>query len=207
MTVESLRQRIIDAAISLTAENGWASVTMSQVADAVGVSRQTVYNEVGTKPALAEAMVQGELTSFLMVVEQSFDAHPEDARAAVESAVFGVLELAQGNTLLRTIVSATHGSADGTATELLPLLTTDSEQLIAASSFVIAQRLSTYPMSVGPLELQMAVDAIVRLTLSHVMAPGATLQKTAAQIGGLAELMLFTRPAELEAHMTAAGSK
>ena len=55
--------------------------------------------------------------------------------------------------------------------------------------------------------VQMAIDAIVRLTLSHVMAPGATPQKTAAQIGGLAELMLFTRPAELEAHMTAAGSK
>jgi AcrR family transcriptional regulator len=207
MPVESLRQKIVDAAIALTAENGWASVTMSQVADAVGVSRQTIYNEVGTKPALAEAMVQGELTSFLIVVEQSFDAHPVDARAAIESAVLGVLELAQGNTLLRTIVSATHGSADGTATELLPLLTTDSEQLIAASSFVIAQRLSTYQMSVGPLELQMAVDAIVRLTLSHVMSPGATPQKTAAQIGGLAELLLATPSAELEAQITVAGSR
>ena len=205
MTVESLRQRIVDAAISLTAENGWASVTMSQVADAVGVSRQTVYNEVGAKPALAEAMVQGELTSFLVVVEQAFDAHPDDARAAIESAVLSVLELAQGNTLLRTIVSATHGSADGTAAELLPLLTTDSEQLIAASSFVIAQRLSSYPMSVSARELQSAVDAIVRLTLSHVMAPGATPAETAAQIGGLAELLLFTRCAELEAQMTVTG--
>jgi polyphosphate kinase len=92
-------------------------------------------------------------------------------------------------------------------TELLPLLTTDSEQLIAASSFVITQRLSTYPMSVGPLELQMAVDAIVRLTLSHVMAPGATPTKTAAQIGGLAELLLATPSAELEAQITVAGSR
>ena len=53
----TMRERVIDAALELTTETGWAQVTMGALADAVGVSRQTVYNEIGTKPRLAEAMI------------------------------------------------------------------------------------------------------------------------------------------------------
>ena len=62
------RDRIVAAAVEMTTSSGWAAVTMARLADAVGVSRQTVYNEVGSKPALAEAMVLEELTRFLGVV-------------------------------------------------------------------------------------------------------------------------------------------
>ena len=51
------RDRIVAAAVELTTTSGWASVTMSRLAAAAGVSRQTVYNEVGSKPALAETMI------------------------------------------------------------------------------------------------------------------------------------------------------
>ncbi len=53
----SVRDRIIVAATEVTSEKGWAKVTMGLLADRVGVSRQTVYNEIGSKPALAEADV------------------------------------------------------------------------------------------------------------------------------------------------------
>ena len=52
-----VRQRIVAAAAELTTASGWAQLTMAQLADLVGVSRQTVYNEIGGKPQLAEAMV------------------------------------------------------------------------------------------------------------------------------------------------------
>ena len=51
---------------------------MARLAQAVGVSRQTVYNEIGTKNALAEAMILSELDRFLAVVTGAFDDHPED---------------------------------------------------------------------------------------------------------------------------------
>jgi AcrR family transcriptional regulator len=73
-----MRERIVEAAVSLTTEAGWARVTMAAIADRVGVSRQTVYNEVGTKPGLAEAMILHELDRFLGVVNLAFDAHPRD---------------------------------------------------------------------------------------------------------------------------------
>ena len=39
-------ERVVAAAAELTLEAGWAGVTMGKLADRVGVSRQTVYNEV-----------------------------------------------------------------------------------------------------------------------------------------------------------------
>src|SRR6478735_5802178 len=72
------RERIVAAAVEMTTSSGWAAVTMGRLADAAGVSRQTVYNEVGSKPALAETMILEELTRFLLVVERAFDAEPDD---------------------------------------------------------------------------------------------------------------------------------
>ena len=134
------RPRIIAAAIELTARAGWTAVTMARLADAVGVSRQTVYNEIGSKPALAEAMVLDELGRFLAVVEAAFDPHPDDLAAAIHDAALGVLELAQDNTLLHAIVSATHGAG----TDLLPLLTTHSDSLLTTARTVLTGLVAPY---------------------------------------------------------------
>ena len=64
------------------------------------MSRQTVYNEIGTKPALAEAMILAELDRFLAGVSDAFDRHPSDLVAAIEDAARDVLVLAQGNDCL-----------------------------------------------------------------------------------------------------------
>ena len=113
---------------------------MGRLADEVGVSRQTVYNEIGSKPALAEAMILAELERFLSVVSEAFDGHPDDLVAAIEAATAGVLRLARGNDLLKAVVSATHG-AD---TELLPLLTTHAESLLETAKTVVAERVRAY---------------------------------------------------------------
>src|SRR5690606_25102207 len=118
---ETTRDRIVAAAVEQTTTSGWASVTMGGLAARVGVSRQTVYNEIGSKPALAEAMILGELARFLQVVDEAFDHEPDDLTRAMERAVGDVLAYARDNRLLHAVVSATHG-AD---TELLPFLTTN----------------------------------------------------------------------------------
>ena len=120
----TMRERVIDAAVTLTTEDGWAAVTMARLADVVGVSRQTVYNEVGSKPLLAEAMILRELDRFLGVVDRRLRRAPRPTwwpRSATRRARCS--SCAQDNLLLQAIVSATHG-AD---TELLPLLTTHAD--------------------------------------------------------------------------------
>jgi AcrR family transcriptional regulator len=181
-----LRQRIVAAAVVMTTDAGWAHVTMSRLADEVGVSRQTVYNEIGTKPALAEAMILGELDRFLGVVVAAFDEHPDDLVGAIRAASGAVFELARDNRLLHAVVSATH-SAD---TELLPLLTTHAESLLGVAKAVVAERVAPYDVAVDAEHLEAAIDAVVRVVLSHVMQPSGPPAKTADDIAWIAARVL-----------------
>jgi AcrR family transcriptional regulator len=179
------RERIVDEAVRLTGDVGWSQVTMAKLADAVGVSRQTVYNEIGTKPGLAEAMILRELERFLGVVQVAFDAHPDDLVEAIRAASRTVLEHAHDNLLLHAVVSATHG-AD---TELLPLLTTHAESLLVAAQAVIAERIRPYGVPLAPERLA-AIDMVVRVVLSHVMQPSAPPDDTADDIAWIAARVL-----------------
>nr|WP_182541637.1 TetR family transcriptional regulator [Nocardioides ginsengisegetis] len=181
-----MRERVVEAAVALTTEVGWAQVTMARIADRVGVSRQTVYNEVGTKPGLAEAMILHELDRFLGVVNLAFDDAPTDLVEAIRGATRGVLELAQDNPLLHAVVSATHG-AD---TELLPLLTTHAESLLAAAKIVIKDRIEPYALALDDEHLEAAIDMVVRVVLSHVMQPSASPADTSADIAWIAARVL-----------------
>ena len=183
---ETLRGRMVATAAEMTAEGGWASVTMARLADLVGVSRQTVYNEIGTKKALAEALILGELERFLAEVNAAFDAHPDDLPRALETAIRAVLELAEDNPLLHAVVSATHG-AD---TELLPLLTTHSLPLLELAKAAVTERVAAYEPSLGPDELDGAIDMVVRVVLSHVMQPSGTPAATAASLAFIARRVL-----------------
>ncbi|MCD4532979.1 TetR family transcriptional regulator [Nocardioides sp. cx-169] len=186
LPAETMRARVVDAAVRLTADIGWSQVTMARLADQVGVSRQTVYNEMGSKAGLAEAMILRELERFLGVVTVAFDEHPTDLVDAIDAAATSVLELAQDNRLLHAVVSATHG-AD---TELLPLLTTHAESLLTAAKLVIAERVTPYDVALEADRLEAAIDMVVRVVLSHVMQPSDTPAATAADIAWIAGRVL-----------------
>ena len=182
----TMRERVIEAAVTLTTDVGWAQVTMARLADTVGVSRQTVYNEIGTKPRLAEAMILRELERFLGLVTLAFDAHPTDLVAAIRDASRSVLEASQDNLLLKAIVSATHG-AD---TELLPLLTTHAGALLSTAKAVVVERVAPYDVPLAPAQLEAAIDMVVRVVLSHVMQPSASPSRTADDIAWIAARVL-----------------
>jgi AcrR family transcriptional regulator len=185
-----LRTRLVETASELTSNEGWAAVTMARLADIVGVSRQTVYNEVGGKPALAEAMVLRELGLFLAEVDDAFTTNT-DLVEAVREASRGVLEMARTNPLLRAILSASQGAG----TELLPLLTTHSEALLETATSVIRGHLAAFDLSVSEKHLEVGIDMVVRLVLSHVMQPSETPARTADDIAWVAEQVLRPVPA------------
>ena len=186
MATSTTRDRIVAAAAEMITTSGWASVTMARLAEAVGVSRQTVYNEVGSKPALAAAMVLEELARFLGIVERAFDAEPDDLTRAIERSVRDVLTYARANTLLHAVVSATHG-AD---TELLPLLTTNAGSLLGVAKEVVSARVAPYAPGIDADRLDPAIDMVVRVVLSHVMQPSSSPEQTGADIAWLAGQVL-----------------
>ncbi|MBZ5735490.1 TetR family transcriptional regulator [Nocardioides sp. TRM66260-LWL] len=182
----STRERIVDAGVALTTEVGWSGVTMARLAEVVGVSRQTVYNEVGTKAGLAEAMILAELERFMGVVDAAFDRHSGDLVAAIRASAHDVLVHASDNPLLHAVVSATHG-AD---TELLPLLTTHAQSLLETAKQVIAARVAPYQLSLAPAQVEAMIDMVVRVVLSHVMAPSAAPDDTAESVSFVAAKVL-----------------
>ena len=186
VATQTIKERIVVAATDLTTTDGWSAVTMSRLAETVGVSRQTVYNEIGTKPALAETMILSELARFLEHVDQAFLAHPDDLIDAIRAAVVGVLEFAEGNPLLHAIVSATHG-AD---TELLPLLTTHAGALMGTAKMVVADHLTRYDLDLTDDQKVFAIDAIVRIVLSHVMQPSGPAGEAADGVAWIARRVL-----------------
>lgn len=182
----SMRRRVMDAALDMIATVGWSEVTMGKLADEVGVSRQTVYNEVGAKPALAEALVNEELARFMAVVESAFESNPGDPVESLRSAVLGVLRHAQGNPLLHAVVSATHG-AD---TELLPLLTTHAGPLLEVAHAVVQRHVAAFDLDLTERQVEIVVDLIVRSVLSHVMQSSGDPESTADGFAWLAERVL-----------------
>ncbi len=166
-----MREQLLDAAIETICAEGWAAVTMAGLGAAVGVSRQTVYNEVGSKERLAEALVMREFRAFLDVVDEELCAAATPLES-VRRASVAVLGLAVTSPLLRAVIESAHGT-DTAGGDLLPLLTTDSAPLIRAATGAIELRLAElYPDQLPEQgQLAAAVDSIVRLIFSHVLAP------------------------------------
>lgn len=182
-----LREGILDATERLVLDGGWSSVTMAAVAARVGVSRQTVYNDVGGKDALGEALVLRELEGFLEVVGGELSGG-DDLVEAVERTVEAVLAKALDNPLLKDVLVSAHGGEPS----LLPFLTTGSDQLLARATAVLVLVIGDRPDApdVPEVDLERVCETVVRLVLSHVVHPGAAPDAVAADVGWLVRHVL-----------------
>jgi AcrR family transcriptional regulator len=180
-TVRSLlREELLTAAAELTCAEGWASVTMGKVAARVGVSRQTVYKEIGSKPELAEALILAQADVFAAGVAAMLGVHPEDAVDALVAAIERTLTTAQDEPLLKAVLAGAYGEAG----ELLPLLTTKSDAVLARAVETLTPLLADgYPeVKLGEAEWAVCVETSVRLMLSHLVQPTMPVARAVAQM-------------------------
>jgi AcrR family transcriptional regulator len=155
------------------------------VARAAGVSRQTLYNEFGSKDALAQALAMREVARFIEGTERALDeAHPDDPIQAVAAAALSTLHRAADNPLLKAaLVDDTSG--------LLAYLTTRGEPVINAARASFENYYATHWPTLSPDAITLAAETITRLTLSHVVLPASMPAETiAAQFADLARKLL-----------------
>jgi AcrR family transcriptional regulator len=188
------RESLLDAAFTALARRPWSTVRMVDVAAVAGVSRQTLYNEFGSKEGLARALVRREADGYLAGVERALAAHA-DPRERLVAAAEWTASAARGNALVRAMLT-------GCWSERLPSPTLSP---VPSSSAVPAQRRADGPLPSpsdfvglvrdravsalsGPgttrsdaAELARACELVVRLSLSCVTAPPGT--------GGVTELV------------------
>lgn len=187
-SVAPVRERLLDAAQAMIESTGWSSVTMARVAEQAGVSRQTVYNEFGTKHGLAEQLAMRELARFLDVVRERMAAETtlvDGIRAACE----GALLMGEQSLLVRTIVTSIPEEQDA---DLLQILTTESGEIVDAAVMVVKQCVvDLYPPTpLTDAELEVAVEVVVRLVLSAITRPSKPPREAAADIAWITGLAL-----------------
>ncbi|SCE75936.1 transcriptional regulator, TetR family [Micromonospora coriariae] len=184
---QQLRDTIVDAARTRTITGGWDAVRMGGVAATAGVSRQTVYNEFGSKAGLAEALARREVDRFVGDVRAALVAHGDDVRAGAYAAIAHTLTTAADNPLVKAILTSARGGSD----ELLPYLTTRAEVVLTEASGALIEWAGDHLPGADPAALAFAADSIVRLVVSHIVLPRSPVDQTASALTDLA-LRLFT---------------
>ena len=193
------RESLLDAAYTALARRPWSTVRMVDVAAAAGVSRQTLYNEFGSKDGLARALVRREADGYLAGAERAL-AGPGEPGERLTAVAEWTRTAARDNALVRAMLT-------GCWSERLP---TPPLAAVPSSSSVPAQRRADGPLPTprdfvrivrdravaalaGPTaspadaaELTGPCELAVRLALSCVAAPPGE--------GGMAELIRAVVP-------------
>lgn len=168
-----LRDTIIDAVDTLARSRGWPATTMSQVAEVAGVSRQTVYNEFGSRQTLVEAYVTREVESLVAEVETAVREHADDPSAALLAAFGLFLKLASDEPIIRIIV------ADAESSHLMRLLTNLGTSV---ADDRIARLITDVWPQAGTEDAELIADSLVRLAISHAVAPAADPETTSRKV-------------------------
>lgn len=176
-----LRETVLDAIGVLLRERPWAQVTMAEIATAAGISRQTLYNEFGAREQLATAFVIREGERFLAAVEGSIEQHLDDPSRALAAALQLFLESAASDPLVTMLLAD-----DGTG-GMLPLITTQSGPVLVWA----AQRLGGAMQAGWPQmeadDARLLAEALVRLAISYVTAPGGPPELATSDVVRLLE--------------------
>lgn len=119
-----LRHAIQQAAVRLVEERGMPNVSMSAVAEAAGVSRQTVYNHYPDLESIVLASARTEISIAQGFIGEAIDAAP-DAATALEIFVRGTLT-GQGE---NEVIASGSGMSPGGEDEVLEMLEPIHQQL------------------------------------------------------------------------------
>jgi AcrR family transcriptional regulator len=179
-----VRERALDVARRLTVERGWQQVRFVEVADEVGVSRPTMYSEFGSKAGLGEALVLAETTAFLTGIIDELAGHTQDLAGAAKAALGFTLVTATQNPLLHGVLTNAGDS------DLLLLVTSQSGPVLPVAVEVLTTWFGEHFPAVPAQLLTELIEALVRLTLSHLIQPTHDLQETQAMLERVTDLVV-----------------
>lgn len=180
---QSLREDLLDAAADLLSRHGSHGLRMTDVASAAGVSRQTVYNEFGSKESLIDAVVLHTTAEFLEGCDERMHA-ADDFLSGFRSTVLFTLRHARENPLVAAVLGTEA------AEDLLPLLTTRGEPVLRPSIELFSAHLHRRRPGIDPDRSALLAESAVRLVLSHLVLPTATDVEVADQLCTLLSRLL-----------------
>ncbi|MDX3095943.1 helix-turn-helix domain containing protein [Streptomyces sp. ME19-03-3] len=200
------RASLLDAALTALGHRPWVTVRMVDVAAAAGVSRQTLYNEFGSKEGLARALVRREAEAFLAGVERALDAaarHGADAGDCFAAAAAWTLHSARRSPLVRAVLTGCRGDRVPAAAVVpvplprrpggrpcrddAPLAPAELLDGFRARAVTVLGR--RFP-GLDRAAADWACGAAVRVTVSYVLAPAGSDEQACRQVARLVRGLL-----------------
>ncbi|MFF5647908.1 TetR/AcrR family transcriptional regulator [Streptomyces collinus] len=188
------RESLLDAAYTALVRRPWSAVRMVDVAAAAGVSRQTLYNEFGSKDGLARALVRREADGYLAGVDRALAGYSEPRDRLTATAEW-TASAARDNILVRAMLTGCWSErlpapalAAVPSASAVPAQRRADGPLPSPGDFVALVRDRAVAFLAGPgtpksdtADLARSCELAVRLALSCVAAPPGE--------GGVADLV------------------
>ena len=181
------RERLLTAADELMFVEGVVLTPVDVILRRAGASPATLYANFGNKDGLGEALMTREAEQFFSAIGDALAEHDEvgDAMAAATRVT---LQEASENPLLRAVLT---GSRSGDA-GLLPFLTSRSESIRESARSLLATWMVQRRPDLQPTLVEETVDAVVRLVISHVVAPSLDPVDVGQRVSHLVTALLRT---------------
>jgi AcrR family transcriptional regulator len=184
----TVRERLLDAAFTLVESNGWERLRVAHVAATAGVSRQSAYNEFGSKDALGEALVVREFDRHLLGLQECLLDQRDDVEAAVAEAVLYTFRQAEASPLLAGILTSARsgwGSED-----LVEMVRKRNEPLLPYAVKSVAELVALNRPDLEQRYVALAIDTVVRVTIGYIVTPDGPVEDAARRIAEVAARIL-----------------
>ncbi|MDP7705751.1 TetR family transcriptional regulator [Mycobacterium sp. TY815] len=157
----------------------WSAITLSDVARSAGISRQTIYNEFGSRQGLAQGYALRLADQLVDSVKAALDAKSGNIHDALLHAFRAFFTESAADPL---VISLLTGVAKP---DLLQLVTTDSAPIVSrASTRLLIAFDQTWPVGADD-DAGVVTRAIARLCLSYISTPPEPGRDVAADLARL----------------------
>jgi AcrR family transcriptional regulator len=160
-----LRDSVLDAMRDLLLTRDWSAITLSDVARVAGISRQTIYNEFGSRQGLAQGYALRLADRLVDAIHAALDANVGNIYEAFLAGFRSFFAESASDPL---VISLLSGVAKP---DLLQLITTDSAPIITRASARLSLALTQTWVATSDQDAGVLARAIVRLALSYVSMP------------------------------------
>jgi AcrR family transcriptional regulator len=174
-----LRDLVLDAMRDLLLSKDWSSITLADVAKVAGISRQTIYNEFGSRQGLAQGYALRLADRLVDAVDLAIESNVGDIEAAFLQGFRSFFAESASDPL---VISLLTGVAKP---DLLQIITTDSAPIIARSSSRLTDTFMHSWVQASAEDSGVLARAIVRLAMSYVSMPPEADHDVAADLARL----------------------
>ncbi|MGP4055504.1 TetR family transcriptional regulator AlkX [Mycobacterium sp. 4D054] len=160
-----LRDSILDGMRELLLTRDWSHITLSDVAKAAGISRQTIYNEFGSRQGLAQGYAMRLADRLVDQIHGAIGNNVGDVYAAFLQGFRDFFAESAADPLVISLLTGTSKP------DLLQLITTDSAPIINHCSSRLAESFMTSWVRSSSEDAGVLARAIVRLAMSYISMP------------------------------------